>query len=132
MTWTKTMEGGQSGRDGMVTGEAIWELFEITEDDEEAGVAVSLSIECDRDIYSFGSIALQVQTCKVPYYNLKKDIVLVLSQVTTGKKPEPPKESQIAPSHWEFIQRCWLPRTDRPLVGEIVAFIASERQALVS
>jgi hypothetical protein len=57
---------------------------------------------------------------------------VVLGQVMTGKKPEPPKESQIVPPHWEFIQRCWLPRASRPSVGEIVEFVTFERQALVS
>ncbi|OJA10354.1 hypothetical protein AZE42_07042 [Rhizopogon vesiculosus] len=80
---------------------AAAELFAIPEDDEEAGVAVSLSIECDT--YSFGGIALQVLTCKVPHYNVKKDMV-VLTQVISGKKPEPPRGPQIAPLHWEFIQ----------------------------
>ncbi|OAX32055.1 kinase-like protein [Rhizopogon vinicolor AM-OR11-026] len=108
---------------------AAKELFEVPEDDDDDQAAISLSIECD--IYSFGSIALQVLTCKVPYYNVKKDIVVV-GQVLSGKKPELPKGSHIAPSCWEFIQRCWLPRADRPLVGEIVAFIAREQQALVS
>ncbi|OAX32797.1 hypothetical protein K503DRAFT_576210 [Rhizopogon vinicolor AM-OR11-026] len=107
---------------------AAAELFEVPEDDEEDEAAVSLSTECD--IYSFGSIALQVLTCKVSYYNVKKDNV-VLGQVIRGKKPEPPKEPQLAPSHWEFIQRFWLPRAARPLVGEIVMFVASERQSLV-
>jgi len=49
-----------------------------------------------------------------------------------GKKPEPPKESQIVPLHGEFIQRCWLSRACRPTSGELVAFIGSERDALVS
>ncbi|KAG1906174.1 kinase-like domain-containing protein, partial [Suillus fuscotomentosus] len=101
-----------------IRGNVRWvaaELCEASEDDE-----VSLSTECD--IYSFGSITLQVLTCKVPYYNVKNDI-LVLGQVIKGKKPEPPKESQIAPGLWEFIQRCWLPRASRPSVGEIVAFV---------
>jgi serine/threonine protein kinase len=120
---------------------AAAELFEVPEDDVEEA-AVSLSTECD--VYSFGSITLQVSnptfrreisftfrtlqvlTCKVPYYNVKKDHV-VLGQVIRGKKPEPPNESQIAPLHWEFIQRCWSPRASRPLVGEIVEFVASER-----
>ncbi|OJA14206.1 hypothetical protein AZE42_09477 [Rhizopogon vesiculosus] len=105
------------------------ELFEIPDDDEGDEMAVSLSTECD--IYSFGSIALQVLTCKVPYYNVKKDVI-VLGQVIRGKKPVPPKESQIAPLHWEFIQRCWLPRASRPSVREIVSFVAYEREALVS
>jgi len=101
---------------------AAAELFEVPEDDEIVE-ELSLSTECD--IYSFGSITLQVLTCKVPYYNVKKDNV-VLGQVIRGKKPEPPKESPIAPLYWEFIQRCWLPRANRPLVGEIVEFVACE------
>ncbi|KAJ8581452.1 kinase-like protein [Rhizopogon salebrosus TDB-379] len=100
---------------------AAAELFEEPDDDE---AAVSLSTECD--IYSFGSIFLQVLTCKVPYYNFKKDNA-VLGQVIRGKKPKPPKDSLLAPAHWQFIQRCWLPRASRPSVGEIVAFVARER-----
>ncbi|OJA11577.1 hypothetical protein AZE42_07511, partial [Rhizopogon vesiculosus] len=42
---------------------AAAEIFEVPEDNEEDEAAVSLSTECD--IYSFGSIALQV-----PYYNV--------------------------------------------------------------
>ncbi|KAG1747987.1 kinase-like domain-containing protein [Suillus paluster] len=112
-----------------ISGNIRWaaaELFEVPEDDDDDEAAsVSLSIECD--IYSFGSITLQVLTGKVPYYNVKKDNV-VLVQVLRGKKPEPPKESQIELAHWEFIKRCWLPRINRPSVGEAVAFVACERQ----
>jgi len=68
----------------------------------------------------------QVLTCKVPYYNVKKDEV-VLGQVIRGKKPEPPKESHIDPQYWEFIQQCWLSRERRPPVGDIVAFVAYKR-----
>ncbi|KAG1744290.1 kinase-like domain-containing protein [Suillus lakei] len=104
-----------------IRGNVRWvaaELCEVSEDDE-----LSLSTECD--IYSFGSITLQVLTCKVPYYNVKKDIA-VLGQVIKGMKPEPPKESHIAPGHWQFIQRCWSPRASRPSIAEIVIFIACE------
>ncbi|KAG0697064.1 kinase-like domain-containing protein, partial [Suillus ampliporus] len=101
---------------------AAMELYETPEDN------VSLSTECD--IYSFGSITLQVLSCKVPYHNVKNEI-LVLGQVIKGKKPEPPNESQIAPGHWEFIQRCWSPRSSRPSVEEIVEFVGCE-QALAS
>jgi serine/threonine protein kinase len=110
-----------------IRGNVRWvaaELCEAPEDNE-----ISLSTECD--IYSFGSITLQVLTCKVPYYNVKNNI-LVLGQVIKGKKPELPKESQIAPGHWKFIQQCWLPRASRPSVGEIVAFVECERQALLN
>jgi hypothetical protein len=57
---------------------------------------------------------------------VKKDNV-VLGQVIRGKKPEPPKESQIMPVHWDFIQQCWLPRASRPSAEEVVAFIAAEK-----
>ncbi|KAG1747599.1 kinase-like domain-containing protein [Suillus lakei] len=117
---------GTSYLTNSIRGNIRWaaaELFEVPENDEEDDDAVSLSVECD--IYSFGSIMLQVLTCKVPYYNLKKDNV-VLGQVMRGQKPEPPKESQIEPVHWEFIQQCWLPRARRPSVAEVVAFIVPQ------
>ncbi|KAG1735618.1 kinase-like protein, partial [Suillus paluster] len=104
-------------------GNVRWVAAELCEEDDK----ISLSTECD--IYSFGSIALQVLTRKVPYYNLKTDIA-VLGQVMKGVKPEPPKESRIAPGHWKFIQRCWLPRASRPSAGEIVEFVGHERKAL--
>jgi len=109
---------------------AAAELFEVPDDDDgEDNKVVSLTIECD--IYSFGSIALQVLTCKVPYYYVEKELV-VFGHVMKGKKPQPPKESQIASLHWEFIQRCWLSPASRPTAGEVVAFIVRERDALVS
>ncbi|OAX38452.1 kinase-like protein, partial [Rhizopogon vinicolor AM-OR11-026] len=123
---------GTSYLTSTIKGNIRWaaaELFEVPEDDEEGEATVSLSTECD--IYSFGSIALQVLTCKVPYYNVKKDNA-VLWQVMRGKKPELPKESHIAPSHWDLIERCWLPHASRPSVRDIVVFVARERQALVS
>ncbi|OAX35015.1 hypothetical protein K503DRAFT_773918 [Rhizopogon vinicolor AM-OR11-026] len=125
---------GTSYLTSTIKGNIRWaaaELFEVPEDNEEDEAAVSLSLSTKCDIYSFGSIALQVLTCKVPYYNVKKDNA-VLWQVMRGKKPELPKESQIAPSHWDFIERCWLPRASRPSVRDIVAFVARERQARVS
>jgi serine/threonine protein kinase len=120
---------GTSYLTSSIKGNIRWaaaELFEVPEDDEEdeSEASVSLSTECD--IYSFGSIFLQILTCKVPYYNVKKDNV-VLGQVIRGKKPEPPKESQIMPVHWDFIQQCWLPRASRPSAEEVVAFIAAEK-----
>ncbi|KAJ8581555.1 kinase-like protein [Rhizopogon salebrosus TDB-379] len=112
---------GPSNIMSSIRGNIRWaaaELFEAPEDNEED--VISLSTECD--IYSFGSIFLQVLTCKVPYYNVKKDYV-VLGLVIQGKKPEPPKNSVLTPAHWEFIQQCWLPRASRPSVEEIVTFV---------
>ena len=52
---------GTSYLTSTIKGNIRWaaaELFEVPEDDEEDEAAISLSTECD--IYSFGSIALQV------------------------------------------------------------------------
>ncbi|OAX32850.1 kinase-like protein, partial [Rhizopogon vinicolor AM-OR11-026] len=118
---------GTSYLTNTIRGHMRWAAAELFEEEDEPHI--SLSLECD--IYSFGSIILQVLTCKVPYCNLKND-TQVLAQIIRGKKPEPPKESQIAPMHWAFIQRCWLPRANRPSVGEIVEFVERERQPLSS
>ncbi|KAG1747598.1 kinase-like domain-containing protein [Suillus lakei] len=95
---------GTSYLTSSIRGNIRWaaaELFDIPEGDEEDDAPVL--------------------TCKVPYYDVKRDNV-VLGHVVRGKKPELPKGSQIAPVHWEFIQRCWLPRASRPSIGDIVVF----------
>ncbi|KAG2099883.1 kinase-like domain-containing protein [Suillus discolor] len=64
---------GTSYLTSSIRGNVRWaaaELYDIPESDEDDSL-VSLSVECD--IYSFGSIILQVLTCKVPYYDVKKD-----------------------------------------------------------
>ncbi|KAG1762844.1 kinase-like protein, partial [Suillus occidentalis] len=106
-----------------VWGNVRWAAMELYQTPDNA----SLTTACD--VYSFGSIILQILTRKVPYYCVKNDIT-VLGQVIKGIKPEPPKELQIAPGHWNFIQRCWLSRASRPTVGEIVEFVGYERRAL--
>ncbi|KAG2064441.1 kinase-like protein, partial [Suillus decipiens] len=115
---------GTSYFTGSIRGNVRWVAAELFKDPE-----ASLSPECD--IYSFGSITLQILTCKVPYYYVKNDIT-VMGQVIMGKKPEPPREPQLDRRHWSFMQRCWLPRANRPSVGEIVGFVGWERQALSS
>ncbi|KAG1850304.1 kinase-like domain-containing protein, partial [Suillus tomentosus] len=108
-----------------IRGNIRWAAAELYEAPDNA----SLTTECD--IYSFGSILLQILTCKVPYYYLKNDLT-VFGEIIRGKKPEPPRDLQIAPGHRTFVQRCWLPRARRPLVGEIVAFVGHELRALSS
>lgn len=106
-------------------GNIRWAAAELYEAPDNA----SLTTECD--IYSFGSILLQILTCKVPYYYLKNDLT-VFGEIIRGKKPEPPRDLQIAPGHLSFMQRCWLPHARRPLVGEIVEFVGRELRALPS
>ncbi|KAG2142771.1 kinase-like domain-containing protein, partial [Suillus bovinus] len=58
------------------------------------------------DIYSIGSIILQLLTGMIPYHDIKDNIrVLVLS--SRGVKPKRPQETFVTNLQWSFIQRCW-------------------------
>lgn len=79
------------------------------------------------DIYSIGSILLQLFTGSIPYYDVKDNIrVLVLS--SRGIKPKCPQETVVTSAQWSFIQRCWSPRglSSRPTIEEIDEFLTSE------
>jgi serine/threonine protein kinase len=79
------------------------------------------------DIYSIGSILLQLLTGSIPYYDIKDNIrVLVLS--STGVKPKCPPDAFVTSAEWSFIQRCWSPRglPSRPTIEEIEEFLESE------
>ncbi|KAG1762182.1 kinase-like domain-containing protein [Suillus occidentalis] len=81
------------------------------------------------DIYSIGSILLQLFTGSIPYYDIKDHIrVLVLS--ARGVKPRCPQDAVVTSAQWSFIQRCWSPRglSSRPTMEEIDVFLESELQ----
>ncbi|KAG1840314.1 kinase-like domain-containing protein [Suillus tomentosus] len=79
------------------------------------------------DIYSIGSVLLQLLTGSIPYYDVKDNIrVLVLS--SRGVKPKCPPETNVTSAQWSFIQRCWSPHglANRPTIEEMEEFLESE------
>lgn len=80
------------------------------------------------DIYSFGSIALQVATGKVPWSELDDDFNVVV-QLSQGLVPPRPKDSWINDALWAFIESCWefVPE-DRP--NSANAHIVMQRESL--
>jgi len=79
------------------------------------------------DIYSTGSVLLQLLTGSIPYYDIKDNIsVLVLS--SRGVKPKCPPEANVSSAQWSFIQRCWSPPglSSRPTIEEIEEYLESE------
>ncbi|KAG1743659.1 kinase-like domain-containing protein [Suillus paluster] len=82
------------------------------------------------DIYSIGSILLQLFTESIPYYDIKDNIaVIVLS--SRGIKPRCPPETFVTSAQWNLIQRCWLPcggLPNRSTISEIEEFLESELQ----
>ncbi|KAG1857454.1 kinase-like domain-containing protein [Suillus subluteus] len=98
------------------------QLFEV----QKAEIDPCIPTE-QTDIYSMGSILLQLLTGSIPYYDIKDNIrVLILS--STGVKPKCPPETFVTSAQWGFIQRCWSPRglSSRPTIGEIEEFLGSE------
>ncbi|KAG1736400.1 kinase-like domain-containing protein [Suillus paluster] len=82
------------------------------------------------DIYSIGSILLQLFTESIPYYDIKDNItVIVLS--SRGIKPRCPPETFVTSAQWNLIQRCWLPcggLPSRSTISEIGESLESELQ----
>ncbi|KAG0700973.1 kinase-like domain-containing protein [Suillus ampliporus] len=101
------------------------QLFEMQKEDINPCIPTEQT-----DLYSIGSILLQVLTGSIPYYDIKDNIsVLVLS--SRGIKPRCPQETFITSGQWNFIQRCWLPSgglPSRPTIDEIEGFLESELQ----
>ncbi|KAF8839957.1 WD40 repeat-like protein, partial [Paxillus ammoniavirescens] len=80
------------------------------------------------DVYSFGSLMLQVLTGKVPYHYYIRD-AQVLSAVSRGIIPQRPNRALVTDRQWMFMQRCWMPvgvGEPRPSDDEIVEFVRQE------
>ncbi|KAF8552042.1 kinase-like protein [Imleria badia] len=80
------------------------------------------------DIYSFGSVALQVLSGKPPWSEFRRNAVVVL-HLAKGHKPRRPQSHPIDDQHWEFIEHCWSPVRERPsakyLASSILDFLRS-------
>ncbi|KAG1738752.1 kinase-like domain-containing protein [Suillus lakei] len=99
------------------------QLFEV----QKSGINPCIPTE-QTDIYSIGSILLQLLTGAIPYHDIKDNTrVLVLS--SRGVKPRCPQETSVTSAQWNLIQRCWSPRDElpsRPTIKEIEEFLESE------
>jgi serine/threonine protein kinase len=112
----------------------------------EQDVAFNLSTACD--IYSYGSIMLQVRTMtnlilvfdphiyyqvlsgRVPYYY--SSAVHLIGQVSKRVHPDRPSESPVSDIHWAFIQHCWdLLPSARPCVEEVNDQVAAFGRGLM-
>ncbi|KIJ09700.1 hypothetical protein PAXINDRAFT_87099, partial [Paxillus involutus ATCC 200175] len=84
------------------------------------------------DIYSFGSIMLQVCSGDVPYVNLQRDVQVLLA-LSKGVKPSRPQTPWMDDQFWDFIQRCWSTEeygAKRPSAEEALNFVEGELSLL--
>ncbi|OJA08542.1 hypothetical protein AZE42_02442, partial [Rhizopogon vesiculosus] len=81
------------------------------------------------DIYSFGSVALQIATGKVPWSEFEDEFDVVV-KIGRGLVPLKPEDCDIKDSLWEFIQQCWefIPE-DRPTSLSALDFAEIEFRA---
>ncbi|KAG1750241.1 kinase-like domain-containing protein [Suillus lakei] len=97
-----------------------WTAPELLSEEESAAVTTQ------SDIYSFGSIALQVLTGHVPWCHLTRDIHMY--QVISERKMHPrPDDDRITDQHWNFMTSCWSRAPiDRPSAEKTLQVIDSE------
>ncbi|TDL15392.1 kinase-like protein [Rickenella mellea] len=71
------------------------------------------------DVYSYGSVALEILSGDVPYHHLKSD-GQVLIELSRGVKPPRPPSVFITDDYWSFISTCWSDSPNmRPSVSEV-------------
>ncbi|KAG1723351.1 kinase-like domain-containing protein [Suillus paluster] len=101
-------------------GAVRWAAPELLSAEEPASVITPQS-----DMYSFGSIMLQVLTGVVPWHHLKNDF-LIWSKVTAGDVHPRPEDVYVTDEHWSFMTRCWsMTPVDRPSAKEALQFLES-------
>ncbi|KZP15391.1 kinase-like protein [Athelia psychrophila] len=70
-----------------------------------------LTFACD--VYSLGSVVLQVLSNLQPYYNVKDNLMVALA-LARKTKPERPDSTHLTDAYWNFIQECWDAPENRP------------------
>ncbi|KAJ7585178.1 TKL/TKL-ccin protein kinase [Mycena floridula] len=71
------------------------------------------------DIYSFGSVMLELLSGRIPYHYIKIDAQVVI-ELHRGVKPRRPAPLFVTDRQWEFIMKCWKDSSaDRPGIDEV-------------
>lgn len=113
-------ECDSSSCEGYYPGSIRWaapELINLT--DEEAGKPTTCS-----DVYSLGSIVLQVLSGKLPYHWLE-DPLHIMAARHQGMQPMA-VDNSVDRRHVPFLQECWSSRSsDRPTTDHVLSYVRS-------
>ncbi|KAG2030436.1 kinase-like domain-containing protein [Suillus americanus] len=97
-----------------------WAAPELFSAEESAPAVTTRS-----DIYSFGSIALQVLTGNIPWPHLINPTAILRKMIFEETHPRP--DNHVTDRHWNFITSCWSKTpTNRPSAKEALQFIDCE------
>ncbi|KAG1887057.1 kinase-like domain-containing protein [Suillus subluteus] len=83
-------------------GAVRWAAPELLSGEESDSAATTQS-----DMYSFGSIMLQVLTGNVPWCHLTRDFQITVQVVIERKIHPRPDDVCVTDPHWDFMTRCW-------------------------
>ncbi|KAF9502060.1 hypothetical protein BDN71DRAFT_1459245 [Pleurotus eryngii] len=79
----------------------------------------TLTVTTCNDIYSFGSVMLEILSGRIPYHYIRADAQVVI-ELHKGNKPRRPSDSFVTGAQWQFIQRCWGDELEeRPRIEEV-------------
>ncbi|KAG1731190.1 kinase-like domain-containing protein [Suillus paluster] len=92
------------------------ELINLAEEEVEKPTTCS-------DVYSFGSVALQVLSGKLPYHWLE-DPLHIMAARYKGTHPME-ADSSVDRQHIPFLQGCWSKPSDRPTIDHVLGYVRS-------
>ncbi|KAG0693249.1 hypothetical protein DFH29DRAFT_964966 [Suillus ampliporus] len=91
------------------------------------GEELAFAVTTQSDIYSFGSIMLQVLTGNVPWGHLIREFQISYQVIIEGKKHPRPDDDRVTDELWNFMTCCWsMTPTDRPSAKEALQFVDTE------
>jgi serine/threonine protein kinase len=96
-----------------VSGNARWmapELMELASEDTDEVSIIEPTYQSD--MYSFGCLALETLSGKMPYHYYKTEPQVLLS-ISRGIKPRRSSRDEVSDKLWGFIQQCWAPAGQR-------------------
>lgn len=121
------LEGGSSIAPSSYRPGAIrWTAPELLGDPE-----ISYSPTPKSDIYSFGSVMLQILSNRFPWYTDRGTTAefRIIAKLIVGETPPRPDDPPISEKHWALISECWLPISStqsRPTAVQLIDTISQE------
>ncbi|KAJ7145696.1 TKL/TKL-ccin protein kinase [Mycena epipterygia] len=101
-------------------------LYSLSNDDNAEQTTPVITTRSD--IYSFGSVTLEILSGRIPYFYLRD--VQVVIEIHKGNKPRRPAQSFVTDAQWAFIQHCWAADPDeRPDSAEVLRTIQALHRA---